>query len=1296
MANQTITANTNYDDASISGLLNGENVAINGGVLTLDSDIRHAQQAAVVGSMDISATLGGGILIDGTKVWQIEFDASTGNVPTLGTVGTQNCTGGTSGATGEFLGVWATYPAIPNAAGGAMPTTGLVKFRSKVGTFLDNEVVTLPGGATVTINSATGGRRSWIEIAAESGNNPAIPRLGSLVTQGDWFELGTTNGTDDQTFDLPVLDSLPAFWMETSVGSGVYEQWLNAGCKWGTATQFVATDLRGKYFGQWREQAGNATNASAVVTMASTAGFNVRGAVQNTNTATAATLVDGVCINSIVANTSVTLSSNATATAAVTFRSIDSKVTIARRASNSCGFKPISGLRVRIPNVWLSNTNTQNYAANVLHATSASRYEITATAAGVIDLKNCVCNWYLNTQNCYSLNVENFAQGCAGGSLFNIGNSPTLNTITNAAWGIEGLLAANPIAVNNAFAGATFTDCRASRAWGGDNGAGTGTTGTSCISFSDSADITMIDCQAEQFENSNGTTTHANSDKRNFVFTRVAGITLTRPVCIGGEFNFADASNITVTDPVWGDNLSTTTQTTNGLSVAAFSSFSSGCFWTGLEWFGGGTIANIHPYDYLFVLSSQCFNNRFRNIGTPAVPLAIGTNATSGICSVVQSTDNEFNRIYISDHRTALANASSSAYRTRVDNCWAGTVSGGYIPSNDTRLRGVRETMFTTGQNAIYGAHWADMFTGTTTGRLVIAANEPSAASAAQCYITAGTPKFTGTGSVSMPAIGDRLVWEMDYLMLGYTAFANIAPTITGTLTTNMSYEFQWSTGGAWNGTWLTLDAATLSGLAAINPVTGIKLKVRATTVTADATNAITFIRIDLVTDATSQLVVYPFKTDAAITVGPIISGTRVRIYNETTDTEIYNAIPDGTSLTFAYNNGVEISAGDELSIRVRKKEYTREIYAAIASATGASVLTSQTLTPFYDGIMPSDYTVDFVNKKIRATGTRDEFTLAEIADIIAIEQSTQDGIRLPAFANISGLTTLSSGVQIAITVELLDWQISWASGSVSQAYVTGGNLVGGILSDPIEDVVGGPQVTINLSASATVVAGSGTAPTAAEVAAAVRVELATELARIDAAISSRNAVAPLDSTATQAAAASALTAYDGPTKAELDSAVAPLALEATVATKASQASVNAIPTTPLLAASYTAPDNASIALILADTNELQTNQGAWATATGFATPVNVADARDVVTTAISGLNDFDPAVDIVARVTLVDTTTTNSDMRGTDGAITSLSGIATSANVTAAIDAARIDANIINENVQLASILVPASTDLP
>lgn len=44
----------------------------------------------------------------------------------------------------------------------------------------------------------------------------------------------------------------------------------------------------------------------------------------------------------------------------------------------------------------------------------------------------------------------------------------------------------------------------------------------------------------------------------------------------------------------------------------------------------------------------------------------------------------------------------------------------------------------------------------------------------------------------------------------------------------------------------------------------------------------------------------------------------------------------------------------------------------------------------------------------------------------------------------------------------------------------------------------------------------------------------------------------------------------------------------------------------------YTAPDNASITSILADTNELQLNQGNWLTATGFSTTAEIADVPTV------------------------------------------------------------------------------------
>jgi len=118
---------------------------------------------------------------------------------------------------------------------------------------------------------------------------------------------------------------------------------------------------------------------------------------------------------------------------------------------------------------------------------------------------------------------------------------------------------------------------------------------------------------------------------------------------------------------------------------------------------------------------------------------------------------------------------------------------------------------------------------------------------------------------------------------------------------------------------------------------------------------------------------------------------------------------------------------------------------------------------------------------------------------------------------------------------------------------------------------------------------------------------------------------------------------------------------------------------------------SANVALILADTNELQANQGDWATATGFATPADVAAAQGVITSAIGSLNDFDPANDVVARVTLVDTTTDLTNGGGGGGG-----GDATAANQTTIIDAIAALNDFDPANDVVAHVtLVDTTTDL-
>jgi hypothetical protein len=230
MANQTITTAVNYDTASISGLLNGETIFLNGGSLTINADTRWNQQAAVFGNITVSSTLGGVVAIDGTQIWEVPFSSSSGNVPTQAVLGSNGVTGVTSGSTGELTHVWASGSFTPAVAGAAMPAAGFIKLRSKTGNFQAGETITLPGGATIV--AANAGKRSWIHVVGDAGRILLMPRLASVPITGDWYALGATDGTDNQTIQMPVRDEFPAVQIETSPGSGVYEWWANAADAW--------------------------------------------------------------------------------------------------------------------------------------------------------------------------------------------------------------------------------------------------------------------------------------------------------------------------------------------------------------------------------------------------------------------------------------------------------------------------------------------------------------------------------------------------------------------------------------------------------------------------------------------------------------------------------------------------------------------------------------------------------------------------------------------------------------------------------------------------------------------------------------------------------------------------------------------------------------------------------------------------------------------------------------------------------------------------------------------------------
>jgi hypothetical protein len=918
MSAQIVSVNRNLDDAAISGLLNNETITVNtGAILTIDSDNKYSQQAAVVGSMTIDSASGGDIIIDGTKVWWIPFDAPTGVVPALGTVNVQNSIGGTSAATGEFLGIWSALSVAPLAAAATIPSTGFIKFRSKVGTFLDNEIITLSNGATITVNSATGGQRGWIEFSAGYQGTITVPRLGKFQTTGDWFELGLTDGTDDQKFTLPVLDHIPAIQIETSVGSGVYEWWLNGASRWGQATVYIPTDARGKYFGQWNPVTYptlTTTSGSAVITgFTNTSLLRVGQPIIMSAGFVAPT---ALYIVSIVANTSVTVQINANANVAgtATMRTIEPQITLARRVSNSCGFKPVTGLRVRMPNIILSNSGNGAFLGNILTSTIGDRYEFITTSAGEIDINNVSSNWYFNMSAPYSVNIKDSA---IIDTL--ISNTAATTTFDNVALCAENVRDAQMLTFSNLFSGITMSKVR---------GVKYATAAASSFSaFTDVDGAIITDCIFELFGSATAIT-RGNPTVGTITMTRVSNSTLTNFTNIGARLVLIQSQNIVCTGIKFADQINGTTVNTNPLTAAI--DLSATCINILIDGFSNfASLANVHPFTGIVIVTGGCLDIKVRNIGTPAAPYDCGSANQVGLgfaCSVTKGV--EIKRVYLLNTRTAPLSLVNTVQDVVIDNMWGDGADAQALASVNTLVRGARWTNLVTGQVSVYGRHWEDAFTSTTAGRLLIAMNEPLPATAEQVTITSGTPKFTSAGTINMPFIGDQVVWEMPYYAIGHTSFAAALPTITGTNSaTNFHYEYAIDTGAGYsafknltyfrtgaggaaastnvtmtsttgvnvddrvfgtgigiaakvvsitNATTIVVSVAnsgTVSGTLTFDHLPeetipafvnlynqgGFKLKVRATTIIAATTNALTYIRMDTVTNATEYQRQYPF-----------------------------------------------------------------------------------------------------------------------------------------------------------------------------------------------------------------------------------------------------------------------------------------------------------------------------------------------------------------------------------------------------------------------------------------------------
>lgn len=552
--------------------------------------------------------------------------------------------------------------------------------------------------------------------------------------------------------------------------------------------------------------------------------------------------------------------------------------------TNNVGFLPPTGCKVRIPAAILTccTRTAGGSGARVLpNATLATRQEFVTTAAGDINIDGAVFQWYGNFLQAFRARVVNSA---ISDSLIQqeIASPIDVDNVIVAPTQAQLNFALNMV---SCFGGGNFQNVNLARFNMAASGAYVQT-----VNYNKGVAFTNVKAQT--------LLTRGNATTGVFTGTQNVDCTWTNCTGIGGKMLHVGAQRPVITNYHYADQFTGTTTATNPHYAQEFTT---GCVSPKVDGVNFMGLTNVHPYNGIMSMSA-CYDGTLRNIGTYASPLSMGSANASGV--LLNGAGNNdgirMQRLYVSNTRTGPWAFVNSDNGIEIQDVKADYADTSVIASLNTIAKAVSLTGATTGQTSVYGTHWKDGFTSATVGKIEILCNEPTVESAAQCAITSGLPQFNSAGQVALTVVGQQVTWEMPHFAKGHTALANLAATLTGTNTGNVTYEFQCDKGAGYGGSWLTLNAANLTAQGAIDPAIGVRLKVRATCATANAGNLLTNIAIPTVTTSVAQGG-NPYALDVlTLTLTGLPAGTDIVILQAGTDV-ILTQVDAHPLTTYAY-----------------------------------------------------------------------------------------------------------------------------------------------------------------------------------------------------------------------------------------------------------------------------------------------------------------------------------------------------------------------------------------------------------
>jgi len=352
----------------------------------------------------------------------------------------------------------------------------------------------------------------------------------------------------------------------------------------------------------------------------------------------------------------------------------------------------------------------------------------------------------------------------------------------------------------------------------------------------------------------------------------------------------------------------------------------------------------------------------------------------------------------------------------------------------------------------------------------------------------------------------------------------------------------------------VTIDATAAS----VFSLVGNTLTIKASTYTGDMTttgvitlaNGATFVGTR--TDASGTIA--PPKT---VSITGITAGSRLRVYNNTTASEVVNQIVAGTSYSATYNEGTGYTTGNTLTITTTwqsgtsaKLPFSTQV---VVGSTGWSALVNQQNDTVYNGIgvdgsTITEFTPDYPNVQVDISDPNGQTSIDRLYSWFVSVTTSADGIRnwfggivaedAANFRVVTSILNLKLDNLSANGVEFTGGQRLYRDDNASPlvASTTGGGSISLYAGKVYTSVVStsSPVITGDISQvpaavqsgmtaqgytiaragnmdrldaniSTRLAAASYTAPpSAANNANAVRTELTTELTRIDVAVSTR------------------------------------------------------------------------------------------------------------------------------------------------------------------------------------------------